>query len=38
MPSGDIEADVVIIRDFYKDIEGKFPDNFGDITVVAQGS
>lgn len=36
MPSGDIEADMVIIRDFYKDIEGKSPENFGDITVVAK--
>ena len=36
MPSGDIEADVAIIRDFYKDIKGKFPENFGEVTVAAQ--
>jgi 1-acyl-sn-glycerol-3-phosphate acyltransferase len=36
MPSGDIQADMVIIRDFYKDIKGKFPENFGEVTVVAQ--
>jgi 1-acyl-sn-glycerol-3-phosphate acyltransferase len=36
MPSGDIEADMVIIRDFYKDIKGKCPEKFGDITVVAK--
>jgi len=36
MPSGDIEADVAIIQDFYKDIKGKFPENFGEVTVAAQ--
>ncbi len=35
MPSGDIEADMVIIRDFYQDIKGKFPENFGEVTVTA---
>ena len=38
MPSGDIEADVAIIRDLYKDIKGKFPENFGDVTVVVKES
>lgn len=36
MPSGDIQADMAIIRDFYKDIKGKFPENFGEVTVAAQ--
>lgn len=36
MPSGDIEADMAIIRGFYKDIKGKSPENFGDITVVTR--
>jgi 1-acyl-sn-glycerol-3-phosphate acyltransferase len=31
MPSGDIEADMGIIRDFYKDKEGKHPDRFVDV-------
>ena len=32
-PTGDIQADMEIIRDFYRDIKGKFPENFGDIRV-----
>ena len=28
MPTGEIEADVKQIMDFYKDIKGKFPENF----------
>ena len=31
MPSGDIEADMAIIRDFYTGIAGKRPDQFGPI-------
>jgi hypothetical protein len=33
MPSGDIEADMQIIRDFYAGIPGKHPDQAGDIRV-----
>ena len=33
MPTGDIQADMEVIRDFYKDIKAKFPENFGDIRV-----
>ena len=33
MPTGDIQADMEVIRDFYKDIQGKFPENYGDIRV-----
>lgn len=33
MPTGDIQADMEIIRDFYKDIKGKFPENVSDIRV-----
>ena len=36
MPSGDIEADMAIIRDFYRDIKGKSPKDFGDIAVAAK--
>ena len=35
MPSGDIGADMVIIRDFYKEIEGKYPEQAGKIIVTA---
>jgi len=31
MPSGDIEADMAIIRDFYTGIVGKRPEQFGEI-------
>ena len=33
MPTGDIQADMEIIRDFYKDIKGKFLENVSDIRV-----
>ena len=33
MPTGDIHADMVIIRDFYKDIKAKFPHEFGEVRV-----
>ncbi len=33
MPTGDIQADMEIIRDFYKDIKAKFPEDFGEIRV-----
>lgn len=32
-PSGDIDADMEIIRDFYKDITGKHPEDFGPIQI-----
>ena len=32
-PSGDIEADMKIIADFYTDIEGKRPENQGPIKI-----
>jgi 1-acyl-sn-glycerol-3-phosphate acyltransferase len=34
IPSGDIEADMGIIRDFYRDKEGKHPDRFVDVADV----
>ena len=34
MPSGDIEADMGIIRGFYEDKEGKHPDRFVDVADV----
>jgi len=33
MPSGDIEADMEIIRDFYKDVKGRFPEKQGPIEI-----
>lgn len=33
MPSGDIEADMAVIRDFYVGMVGKRPDQFGQIRV-----
>jgi 1-acyl-sn-glycerol-3-phosphate acyltransferase len=33
MPTGDIQADMEVIREFYKDIKGKFPENHSDIRV-----
>ncbi|VAW40929.1 hypothetical protein MNBD_GAMMA01-318 [hydrothermal vent metagenome] len=33
MPSGDIDADMEIIRDFYKDIKGRHPEKQGPITI-----
>ena len=32
-PSGDIEKDFGLIREFYADMKGKFPDRAGEITV-----
>ncbi len=37
MPSGDIGADMVIIRDFYKEIEGKYPEQASEIIVTTTG-
>jgi 1-acyl-sn-glycerol-3-phosphate acyltransferase len=36
-PSGDIAADMVVIRDFYQDIAGRHPHNVGAITVSVEG-
>jgi 1-acyl-sn-glycerol-3-phosphate acyltransferase len=36
MPSGDIDADMVIIRDFYSGIVGKRPEQFGPIQLKQQ--
>lgn len=36
MPTGDIEADMKIIREFYSDIQGKHHDQTGSIEVVAK--
>jgi len=36
MPSGDIDADMALIRDFYIGIVGKNPDQFGEIRLKAQ--
>ena len=33
MPSGDIEADMKIIRDFYQEMNGKYPEKFGKIQI-----
>jgi len=33
MPSGDIEADMAVIRDFYNGMVGKRPEQFGEIRV-----
>ncbi|MCP4541637.1 MAG: glycerol acyltransferase [Chloroflexi bacterium] len=33
MPTGDIQADMKVFRDFYKDIKGKFPENYSDIRI-----
>ncbi len=33
MPTGDIQADMEVIRDFYKDIKGKYPENASDVRV-----
>lgn len=32
-PSGDIDADMAEIRDFYRDIEGRHPQNVGQVAV-----
>jgi 1-acyl-sn-glycerol-3-phosphate acyltransferase len=34
MPSGDLDADLAIMRDFFSGISGKYPDQAGDIQVV----
>jgi len=31
VPSGDLERDVAVIRDFYADITGRYPENFSNI-------
>jgi 1-acyl-sn-glycerol-3-phosphate acyltransferase len=36
MPTGDIQADMEVIRDFFKDMRGKFPENASDIRVVVE--
>ncbi len=36
MPSGNIDADMAIIRDFYSGIVGKRPEQFGEIRLKAQ--
>jgi len=36
MPSGDIDADMALIRDFYSGIVGKRPDQFGEIRLKSQ--
>jgi 1-acyl-sn-glycerol-3-phosphate acyltransferase len=36
MPSGDVEADMAIIRNFYSGIVGKRPEQFGEIRLKAQ--
>ena len=33
-PSGDIEADMAVMRDFFSGIAGKYPDQAGDIQLV----
>ncbi|HBX71284.1 MAG TPA: glycerol acyltransferase [Chloroflexi bacterium] len=33
-PTGDIQADFMIIRDFYTGIKGKYPDNQGEVEFV----
>ena len=36
MPSGDVDADMALIRDFYSGIIGKRPDQFGEIRLKSQ--
>jgi 1-acyl-sn-glycerol-3-phosphate acyltransferase len=36
MPTGDADADMALIRDFYSGIVGKRPDQFGEIRLKAQ--
>ena len=36
MPSGDVDADMALIRDFYSGITGKRPDQFGEIRLKSQ--
>jgi 1-acyl-sn-glycerol-3-phosphate acyltransferase len=36
IPSGDLDADMAIIRDFYSGIIGKRPDQFGEIRLKSQ--
>jgi 1-acyl-sn-glycerol-3-phosphate acyltransferase len=35
MPSGDIDADLSIMRDFFSGISGKYPDQAGDIQIAS---
>jgi 1-acyl-sn-glycerol-3-phosphate acyltransferase len=35
-PTGDIQADMEVIRGFFKDCKGKFPENASDIRVVVK--
>jgi 1-acyl-sn-glycerol-3-phosphate acyltransferase len=35
-PTGDIEEDMITIRQFYSEITAKHPDNFGDIVLRAR--
>ena len=36
VPSGDVDADMAIIRDFYSGVVGKRPDQFGEIRLKSQ--
>jgi 1-acyl-sn-glycerol-3-phosphate acyltransferase len=36
MPSGDVDADMALIRDFYSSITGKRPEQFGEIRLKSQ--
>jgi 1-acyl-sn-glycerol-3-phosphate acyltransferase len=36
MPSGDVDADMALIRNFYSGIVGKHPDQFGEIRLKSQ--
>ena len=38
IPSGDIEADMALMRDFYATISGNHPDQAGDITLITGNS
>jgi 1-acyl-sn-glycerol-3-phosphate acyltransferase len=35
VPSGDIHADMLILRDFYSDKVGKYPEKFGPVQVIS---
>ena len=36
VPSGDVDTDMAVIRDFYGGIVGKRPDQFGEIRLKSQ--
>jgi hypothetical protein len=36
--TGDVRADIVIIRDFYQDIKAKFPEKFSDIRMEVESA